>query len=107
MYNLDIDATQILVEARFIEINITDLSELGVNLSLDSPWAITKQTLNGTENGAVTQVGPLTASKFSTFTGAPDEGLNITYQGILTRPQFSAVLHALEKKSKKLSLTSS
>ncbi|MDP2910877.1 MAG: hypothetical protein Q8N76_00850 [Candidatus Omnitrophota bacterium] len=99
LYNLDVDATQILVEARFMEINITDLSELGLNLSLDSPWAIYKQEVSGTENGAITQVGTPTGSKFSAFTGAPGEGLNLTYQGILTRPQFSVVLHALEKKT--------
>jgi len=99
LYNLDIDATQILVEARFIEVNITNLSELGVNLSLDSPWAVTKQKVSGTENGAVTQISAPSSSKFSTFTGSPDEGLNLTYQGILTRPQFSAVLHALDKKT--------
>ena len=99
LYNLDVDATQILVEARFVEINITDLSELGLNLSLDSPWAVNKQEVSGTENGAITQIGTPTGSKFSTFTGAPNEGLNLTYQGILTRPQFSVVLHALEKKT--------
>jgi type II secretory pathway component GspD/PulD (secretin) len=99
LYNLDIDATQILVEARFVEINITDLSELGVNLSLDSPWAINKQELNTTESGAITQIGTPTGSQFSTFTGSPNEGLNLTYQGLLTRPQFSAVLHALEKNT--------
>ena len=105
LYNLDIDATQILVEARFIEINITDLSELGVNLSLDSPWAINKQETSGTESGAITQVGTPTGSKFSTFTGSPDEGLNITYQGILTKPQFSAVLHAIDKKTNSKTLS--
>ncbi|MFA5388134.1 MAG: hypothetical protein WC312_00065 [Candidatus Omnitrophota bacterium] len=94
LYNLDIDASQVLVEAKFIEVDITDLSELGVNLSLDSPWAVTK----GAE-GAYTAVDTSSGSKFSTFTGSPDEGINITYQGILTRPQFSAVLHALEKKT--------
>jgi general secretion pathway protein D len=99
LYNLDIDATQILVEARFIEVNVTDLSELGVNLSLDSPWAINKQEVSGTENGAITQIGSSSGSKFSTFTGSPDEGLNLAYQGILTKPQFSAVLHALDKKT--------
>ena len=99
LYNLDIDATQILVEARFVEIDITNLSELGVNLSLDSPWAINKQEISGTVNGAVTQIAPVTSSKFSTFTGAPDQGLNLTFQGILTKPQFSAVLHALEQKT--------
>ena len=105
LYNLDVDATQILVEARFIEIDITDLSELGVNLSLDGPWAINKQELSGTENGAITQVGTPTGSRFSTFTGSPDEGLNLTYQGILTKPQFSAVLHALDKKTNSKTLS--
>jgi type II secretory pathway component GspD/PulD (secretin) len=98
LYNLDVDATQILVEARFVEVNVTDLSELGVNLSLDSPWAINKQETSGTENGAVTQLGTPTSSQFSTFANA-SEGLNLTYQGILTKPQFSAVLHALDKKT--------
>lgn len=98
LYNLDIDATQILVEARFIEINVTDLSELGVNLSLDSPWAINKQETAGTEHGAITQLGVPTGSQFSTFANA-GEGFNLTYQGILTRPQFSVVLHALERKT--------
>lgn len=98
LYNLDVDATQILVEARFVEINVTDLSELGLNLSLDSPWAITKKSGRYT-SGAFTQLASGTGSKFSTFTGAPDEGINLTYQGLLTRPQFSAVLHALEKKT--------
>ncbi|MBU1912529.1 MAG: hypothetical protein KKB22_03235 [Candidatus Omnitrophica bacterium] len=105
LYNLDIDATQVLVEARFVEVNVTDLSELGVNLSLDSPWAITKQTLSGTENGAITQIGSSSGSKFSTFTGSPDEGLNLAYQGILTKPQFSAVLHALDKKTNSKTLS--
>jgi general secretion pathway protein D len=99
LYNLDIDATQVLVEARFVEINVTDLSELGVNLSLDSPWAVNKQETSGSQNGAITQIGTSSGSSFSTFTGAPNEGLNLTYQGILTKPQFSAVLHALEKKT--------
>ena len=99
LYNLDVDAAQILVEARFIEVNVTDLKELGVNLSLDSPWAINKQETSGTEHGAITQLGTPTGSSFSTFTGAPDEGINLTYQGILTRPQFSVVLHALDKKT--------
>ncbi len=106
LYNLDIDATQILVEARFIEVLVTDLSELGINLSLDSPWAINKQELTGTENGAITQIGSSSGSKFSAFTGtAANEGLNLTYQGVLTRPQFSMVLHALDKKTNSKTLS--
>lgn len=95
LYNLDIDATQILIETRFIEINVTDLSELGLNLSLDSPFAIYKDA-----GVSVNQIASGAGSSFSAFTGAPNEGLNLTYQGMLTKPQFSAVLHALEKKTK-------
>ncbi|MBU1147946.1 MAG: hypothetical protein KKD11_06290, partial [Candidatus Omnitrophica bacterium] len=94
LYNLDIDATQILIETRFIEINVTDFSELGINLSLDSPFAIYKDA-----GVPVNQISSGSGSKFSAFTGA-SEGLNLTYQGMLTKPQFSAVLHALERTTK-------
>ncbi len=94
LYNLDIDATQVLIETRFVEINVTDLNELGVNLSLDSPFAIYKDA-----GQPVNQISSGSGSSFSAFTGAPSEGLNLTYQGMLTKPQFSAVLHALERKT--------
>ncbi len=95
LYNLDIDAAQILIETKFIEINMTDLSELGLNLTLDSPFAIYKDA-----GQSVNEIARGTGSSFSAFTGAPAEGLNLTYQGMLTKPQFSAVLHALEKNTK-------
>ena len=101
LYNLDVDAIQILIETKFVEINVTDLSELGLNLSLDSPWAIYKDS--GT---AVNQISGGTGSFFSAFTGAAEEGLNLTYQGMLTKPQFSAVLHAMERKTKLKTLSS-
>ncbi|NQT75817.1 MAG: hypothetical protein HQ566_04770, partial [Candidatus Omnitrophica bacterium] len=94
LYNLDIDATQVLIETRFVEINVTDLSELGVSLSLDSPFAIYKDS-----GQPVNQISSGSGSNFSAFTGAPSEGLNLAYQGMLTKPQFSAVLHALERKT--------
>ncbi|MBU3911241.1 MAG: hypothetical protein KKD90_01505 [Candidatus Omnitrophica bacterium] len=95
LYNLDVDAAQILIETRFVEIDVTDLSELGVNLTIDTPLAILKDS--GTP---LTQISGGTGSSFSAFTGAPNEGLNLTYQGMLTKPQFSAVLHALQRKTK-------
>ncbi len=101
LYNLDIDATQVLIETRFVEINVTDLSELGMNLSLDSPFAIYKDA-----GQPVNQISTGSGSSFSAFTGAPSEGLNLTYQGMLTKPQFSAVLHALEKNTKLKTLSS-
>lgn len=101
LYNIDIDAAQILIETRFVEIDVTDLSELGVNLTLDTPLAFFKD--DGT---AVNQLSAGTGSSFSSFTGAPSEGLNLTYQGMLTKPQFSAVLHALQRKTKLKTLSS-
>ncbi|MFH1854623.1 MAG: hypothetical protein ABH815_04850 [Candidatus Omnitrophota bacterium] len=95
LYNLDVDAAQILIETRFIEVDVTDLSELGVNLTLDTPLVFFKD-----DGAAVTQLSGGTGSSFSAFTGAPNEGLNLTYQGMLTKPQFSAVLHALQRKTK-------
>jgi len=95
LYNLDIDTTQVLIETRFIEINVTDLNELGLNLRLDSPFSIYKD-----DGQSVNEIASGSGSTFSAFTGAPNEGLNLTYQGMLTKPQFSAVLHALEKKTK-------
>ena len=94
LYNLDIDATQVLIETRFIEINVTDLSELGINLTIDSPFAIYKDA-----GVPVNQISSGSGSAFSAFTGA-SEGLNLSYQGMLTKPQFSAVLHALERTTK-------
>ena len=101
LYNLDIDATQVLIETRFIEVNVTDLSELGLNLSLDSPFAIYKDA-----GQAVNQVSSGSGSSFLAFTGAPNEGLNLTYQGMLTKPQFSAVLHAMQRTTNLKTLSS-
>ncbi|MBU4149210.1 MAG: hypothetical protein KKB52_02540, partial [Candidatus Omnitrophica bacterium] len=95
LYNLHVDAAQILIETRFMEIDVTDLNELGVNLTIDTPLAILKDS--GTP---LTQISGGAGSSFSAFTGAPNEGLNLTYQGMLTKPQFSAVLHALQRKTK-------
>lgn len=94
LYNLDIDATQVLIETRFVEINVTDTSELGINLSLSSPFAIYKDA-----GESVNEIASGSGSAFSSFTNA-SEGLNLAYQGMLTKPQFSAVLHALEKNTK-------
>lgn len=94
LYNLDIDATQVLIETRFIEINVTDVSELGVNFSLNSPFVIYSDA-----GQSVNEIASGSGSSFSAFTNA-NEGINLTYQGMLTKPQFSAVLHALEKNTK-------
>jgi type II secretory pathway component GspD/PulD (secretin) len=64
LYNLDIDATQVLIEARFIEINVTDLSELGMNISLDSAFSFNKDGGN-----SETQISSNSGSSFSAIRG--------------------------------------
>ncbi len=94
LYSIDITPVQVLIEARFIEATVTDLSELGIDWRLDSPWKVEKR-----RGQARTQVATGSGSNF-TDTSRQSEGFNLTYQGILTRPQFTAVLHALEETQK-------
>lgn len=95
LYNLDTTPVQVLIEARFIEVDVTDLKELGMEWALSGNWAVTKD--GGTPETRVTGGSGV---NFTSFTGAPNEGLNLTYQGILTRPEFSIVMHALEKTTR-------
>jgi len=91
LYAIDITPVQVLIEARFIEVTVEDLSELGIDWQLDSPLKLNKE-----RGQAQTQI---TGGSGTAFTDAArqSEGFNLTYQGILTRPQFTAVLHALEE----------
>jgi len=41
LYNLDIEPFQVLIEARFLEVDITDVKELGLEwkfANVDFPW---------------------------------------------------------------------
>ncbi|MDP8230339.1 MAG: hypothetical protein P9L93_04460 [Candidatus Gorgyraea atricola] len=93
IYNLDVTPVQVLVEAKFLEVKITDTEELGVEWKLNSDWGTkqnqSKQNLHGfASNSGV---------DFSDFANA-DYGFNLTYQGILSHPQFQAILHAFQQK---------
>ncbi len=96
---IDILPYQILIEARFLRTEVMDLKELGLEWILKSDFAADKQEGNlrhGLKPGA--------KMNWSAFERAA-EGLNLTYQGKLTYPEFEVVLHALResKKTKVLS----
>lgn len=119
---LDIDPPQVFIEARFVETSVADLREIGLEWILDSPWVTSTKTVlqDGQQTTPTrTQLDAGGVSRFNPFTaddagptdlgpqgsfgerrpGAPstvDQGLNLTYQGILTEPMFTAVLHALD-----------
>ncbi len=93
LYKLDVTPKQVLIEARFIEIKITDVDELGFEWKLNSDWGTkqnnAKQNLHGFSSAS--------GVDFSDFSRS-SEGFNLTYQGILSHPQFQMVLHALKEK---------
>lgn len=93
LYTLDVTPVQVLIEAKFLEVKVTDVDELGIEWRLNSDWGAkqnnSKQNIHGFASGS--------GVNFSDFTRA-DEGFNLTYQGILSHPQFQAVIHALNER---------
>lgn len=107
---LDVCPPQVLIEARFISTSITDLSELGIDWILNSPYTITRKRV--LRDGAVVRdthtridaTAPKEVIGFAPFANTA-EGLNMSYQGVLTDPMFQAVLHALETSGKSRTLS--
>ncbi|PIP67606.1 MAG: hypothetical protein CO035_01290 [Candidatus Omnitrophica bacterium CG_4_9_14_0_2_um_filter_42_8] len=93
LYNLDITPMQVLIEARFLEVKVSDLDDFGVEWKLNGMWAMDKNRAGNNVYG-VSQNSGVNFSDFS----RSDEGFNLTYQGILSNPQFQAVMHALQEK---------
>jgi type II secretory pathway component GspD/PulD (secretin) len=90
---MDVTPPQVLIEARFISTSISDLRELGIDWLLNSPV-----TLSEKGGAARTQLDSGATVSFGESLNA-GEGFTGTFTGILTDPQFQAVLHALEIKS--------
>ncbi len=100
LYSLDIVPCQVLIEAKFLEIDITNTEELGLELKFNSDVA------TQTKNGSFVQgLAKDSGIDFTPFVRAA-EGLNLTYQGVLTTPQFQTVLHALSETKKVKTLSS-
>jgi type IV pilus assembly protein PilQ len=105
--SLDVCPPQVLIEARFISTSVADLRELGIDWLLNSPLAVTEKRVlrNGVEATEThTQVDTGAAIEFVPFAGAA-QGMNFTYQGLLTDPMFQAVLHALDVSGKSRTLS--
>ena len=123
---LDVDPPQVLIEARFVEIGVADLRELGLEWILNSPYVLTEKSYmqDGVwktapsvvlRQGNIVNYSPYTSDDSGEFPLGPqgafgelrsgnpptaDQGLNTTFQGVLTEPMFQAVLHALEISGK-------
>jgi len=102
LYELDIIPVQVLIEARFIEINITDLSELGIDWPLDSDATIDRHTPG---NAVKYALDADTGIDFEDFT-RQSEGFNFVLKGVLSDPQFKVVMHALQERQNAKTLSS-
>ncbi len=108
---LDVIPQEIMIEARFVELTMTDTTELGLDNQLTGNLALTKETdKDGTKSPGLqlssTGTAFLKGTKidFTDFTNQTS-GLNLTFKGILSGTQYASVLHALmqNKRSKTLS----
>lgn len=125
---IDISPPQVLIEARFIEVSVSDLREMGIDWQLNSDVTLSEKGIY--ENGVWKNVpetvisegatisapdSPYSVKGEGTFPGNPleafgmgrnwtpqssGEGLNLTVAGILTQPEFTAIIHMLEISGK-------
>ena len=111
---LDINPLQVLIEARFLEVTVTDADEWGFDAQLTGNAALTKKDdRDGATQGSGLQLSKLgttlargTKTSFSDFTNQTSgNALNVTIQGVLTGTQYSAVLHALRQNTKTKTLS--
>ena len=88
---LDIVPPQILIEARFVSTSVTDLSELGLDWVLNNNYVVAGGPRASNRRLRVNEGASITGTAFENAIGG-----NFTFQGVLTDPQFTAVLHVLE-----------
>lgn len=116
LQELDILPTAVRVEARFVEVTVTDTDEFGFDAALTGDAALNKaQGRDGTTKGPGFQFsavgdqlkrGTKIDFDLTKFSGAAaGQALDLTFQGILTGTQYQAILHAMaeNKKTKTLS----
>ncbi len=89
---LDIVPPQVLIEARFISTSVADLSELGLDWVIDDNYVLAGGNRSRDRRVRVNQGASLSGTPFENAA----IGGNFTFQGVLTDPQFRAVLHVLE-----------
>ncbi len=111
---LDVPPAQVLIEARFIEVTLTETDEWSLDEQLNGNVALTKQGKgDGTRSPGLqlssvgTSLARGTGIAFSNFANQTSgNGLNLTLQGVLTGTQFQQVLHALEETEQTKTLSS-
>jgi general secretion pathway protein D len=101
---LDVAPLQVLIEARFIELTLTDLEEFGLESILTKNYALEKGETGPGQRDPSTIIAQGGGFKFVNL-DRQAEGVNITLEGVLTSLQFESVIHALEESQKTKTLS--
>ena len=103
---LDITPVQVMIETRFIEVNLTEVEQRGFETILSEGYDLTKKVdpKNLTSKGPGHQLSSGGGFRFPAIS-REGEGLNITLQSVLDEPRFEAVLHLLEESQKSKTLS--
>ena len=98
---LDVRPVQVLIEARFTDVSVSDLRELGIDWLLNKNINIGNNTIS--KGAGITSLSLGTAGDAVQNPAFLTSGLNLT--GVLNDSQFQAVLHAMEQSGKARTLT--
>lgn len=109
---LNVVPIQVEIEARFVEVEQTDLEELGFEWLLKDDWVVAQKTsqagmpMSARERIQVNQSDMTKGLRFMSGSGdtlVPEAGGTLgnilSISGVLTTPQLSLILHALEQRS--------
>jgi len=110
---IDVQPTEVRIEARFIELTLTDTKEWSFDAALSADTSLTKRVTSDKSKGPGLQLSSVgsalrrgTKIDFTDFSRQTSgDALNLTFQGVLTGTQYQAVLHSLAetKRTKTLS----
>lgn len=97
LYNLDTTPIQVLIEARFIEVSATDLEERGAEVFLTGDLALDKTgDPKGETRGPAAKLAKGSGINFTDLS-RKGEGLDLTFQGVLSNLQYENALHFLDE----------
>lgn len=106
--SVDISPLQVLIEAKFIEISDGDLSDLGIEWQFTNNTRVRGMGPEGVElkTGTGTNFGFTSRAPGTVDFSSNATGMDLFLTGVLSAPEFDAVLHAINTKDSSHTLSS-
>ncbi len=104
---VEAESPQVLIEAKFIEVDTSLFEDLGVDITTTDDWTILKK--GGMDkmhiDAGIGGTFPLELAGGASFPSADSAGLTATLTGIMTEPKFQATLKVLKSKANATTLS--